>query len=34
MKFYDLKAKDMDDELVSMAQYKGKYLLVVNTASK
>jgi len=32
--FYDYEARDMDDELKSMSDYKGKVVLVVNTASK
>lgn len=31
---YDLNVKDSDDNEVSLEQYKGKVLLVVNTASK
>jgi glutathione peroxidase len=34
MSIYDFKVKDIDDEEVNFAQYKGKVLLVVNTASK
>lgn len=34
MNFYEFEARDMDDELKSMAAYKGKVVLVVNTASK
>lgn len=34
MKFYDYKAKKMNGQEVSMADYKGKVVLVVNTASK
>jgi len=34
MKFYDFSAKNMDGEEVRMDEYKGKVLLVVNTASK
>jgi glutathione peroxidase len=34
MSFYDLKTKSLDGKAVDLAQYKGKVLLVVNTASK
>ena len=34
MKFYDFKARKMNGQEVSMEAYKGKILLVVNTASK
>lgn len=34
MSFYDYKAVDIDGQEVSMADYKGKVVLVVNTASK
>ena len=34
MSFYDYKAMDIDGQEVSMADYKGKVVLVVNTASK
>ncbi len=34
MKFYDFSAKSMDGEEVKMDQFKGKVVLVVNTASK
>lgn len=34
MSFYDYKAVDIDGEEVSMADYRGKVVLVVNTASK
>lgn len=34
MNIYDFKAQDMDDEEKSFADYKGKVLLIVNTASK
>lgn len=34
MKFYDFKAKKMNGQEVSMEDYKGKVVLVVNTASK
>jgi len=34
MKFYDFIAKDMDGQEVKMDEYKGKVVLVVNTASK
>lgn len=33
MTIYDFKAKDMDDDEKSLSDYKGKVLLVVNTAS-
>lgn len=33
MNIYDFKAKDMDDDEKSLSDYKGKVLLVVNTAS-
>jgi len=32
--FYDLKAESIDGKAVSMSEYKGKYIMVVNTASK
>lgn len=32
--FYDYEARDMDDEVKSMGDYKGNVVLVVNTASK
>jgi len=32
--FYNFEARDMDDEMKSMSDYKGKVVLVVNTASK
>lgn len=32
--FYDFSAKNLKDETISMAQFKGKVVLVVNTASK
>lgn len=32
--FYNFEARDMDDDLKSMGDYKGKVVLVVNTASK
>jgi len=32
--FYDYEARDMDDEVKSMSDYKGKVVLIVNTASK
>jgi len=32
--FYDFKATDIDGKEVSMEQYKGHVLLVVNVASK
>ncbi len=31
---YDIKVKDMDGKEVSMSEYKGKVLLIVNTATK
>ena len=31
---YDIKIKDMDGKEVSMSEYKGKVLLIVNTATK
>ena len=34
MKFYDFKARKMNGQEVSMEEYKGKILVVVNTASK
>ncbi|MFV0441067.1 MAG: glutathione peroxidase [Lachnospirales bacterium] len=34
MGFYDLKARKMNGEEVSMGDYKGKVVLIVNTASK
>ena len=34
MNFYELRAKKMDDQEVSMGDYQGKVILVVNTASK
>lgn len=32
--FYELKAKDIKGEEISMSQYRGKTVIVVNTASK
>ncbi|MDA3912527.1 MAG: glutathione peroxidase [Bacteroidales bacterium] len=32
--FYDLKAKDITGEMVDFSQFKGKKILIVNTASK
>ena len=32
--FYDLSAKTIDGEIISMANYKNKYILVVNVASE
>ena len=34
MKFYDLKARKINGKEVKLDEYKGKVLLVVNTASK
>jgi glutathione peroxidase len=34
MTIYDFSARDMDDEEKSLKDYKGKVLLIVNTASK
>jgi glutathione peroxidase len=34
LSFHSLKAETIDGKTVSMADYKGKYILVVNTASK
>lgn len=34
MKFYDFKAVNMNGQEVKMADYKGKVVLIVNTASK
>lgn len=34
MRFYDLEAKKLNGETVSMSQYEGKTVIVVNTASK
>lgn len=34
MGFYDFSAKDIDGKEISMSDYKGKVVLVVNTASK
>lgn len=34
MSFYELSAQDMDDEEKSFSDYKGKVVLIVNTASK
>jgi glutathione peroxidase len=31
---FDFSAKDIDEKEVSLAQYKGKVLLIVNTASE
>ena len=31
--FYDIKAKKLSGEVVSLADYKGKIVLVENTAS-
>ena len=34
MNFYDSEAKKINGEMVSMSEYKGKTVIVVNTASK
>ncbi|MBU3072126.1 glutathione peroxidase [Clostridium estertheticum] len=34
MNFYDFSAKEMDGQDIKMEEYKGKVVLVVNTASK
>ena len=34
MGFYELSATNMDGEVVNMADYQGKVVVVVNTASK
>jgi glutathione peroxidase len=34
MSIYDFQLKNIDGEEVSLEQYKGKTLLIVNTASK
>ena len=34
MKFYDFSAKEMNGQEIKMSEYKGKVVLVVNTASK
>ena len=34
MKFYDFKARKMNGQEIKMEDYKGKVVLVVNTASK
>lgn len=34
MNIYDFEARNMDDELKSLGDYKGKVMLIVNTASK
>ncbi|MDZ7543375.1 redoxin domain-containing protein, partial [Clostridium perfringens] len=34
MDFYDFSAKDINGHEINMNEYKGKVLLVVNTASK
>lgn len=34
MKFYDFKAVNMNGKEISMEEYKGKVVLIVNTASK
>jgi len=33
MSFYDIRAKNIGGEVISMADYKGKVVLVENTAS-
>ena len=32
--FYDINAKTIDGHMVSMEQYRGKKILIVNVASK
>lgn len=34
MSLYEIEVKNIDEELISLESYKGKVLLVVNTASK
>lgn len=34
MNIYDFKAKSISGEEINMSDYKGKVLLIVNTASK
>jgi len=34
MSLYDIKVKDMNNNEVSLSEYKGKVLLIVNTATK
>ena len=34
MTFYDFEAKKLNGETISMKEYQGKTILVVNTASK
>ena len=34
MKFYDFSAQDMNGDLISMSEYAGKVVLVVNTATE
>jgi len=34
MSIYDYKAKSIDGEEIKLEKYKGKVLLIVNTASK
>ncbi|MHB1153390.1 MAG: glutathione peroxidase [Eubacteriales bacterium] len=34
MDLYDIKVNDMDSKVVSLADYKGKVLLIVNTATE
>jgi len=33
MSFYDIKARKLNGDVVSMSEYKGKVVLVENTAS-
>ena len=32
--FYDLEFESIDGEIIPLSNFKGKYVLVVNTASK
>jgi glutathione peroxidase len=34
MSVYDFNVKNMDGEIVDLGQYRGRVLLIVNTASK
>ena len=34
MNIYDFEVKTIDGKIISMSQYKGKVLLIVNVASK